>query len=149
MAEYEVFCQQIIQSTYDHRLRDIDNIDTVQSGLRQSETEQLAYIEHRRKANEKAEELLLLKLDETQRLSFITNGTFTVQSKHSSGITYTLSKNYTFNIQIKLFDKNIGRLCISVEHTSTIPICDMLLAQKLMLETDEERFVQTGNLALD
>lgn len=64
----------------------------------------------------------------------------------AAGIRYELTAKYAYNIYIWLFNKTVGKLCVSVD-SNKIPLPDMLLSQKLMIETDEESFIQLANVS--
>lgn len=95
-------------------------------------------------ANKKAEKLLIEKLSTEQLDSWKKTRTFLVKSK-TTGIEYKLSEKRTYGIETYLYGKRIGKFCITSKDNN-IPICDLLLAQKLLIETDEKAFIETANL---
>ncbi|MHB0978421.1 MAG: hypothetical protein ACYC1K_03430 [Minisyncoccota bacterium] len=94
-------------------------------------------------ANTKAEKLLLEKLSHTQKLDWKANKYFLVKG-NITGISYKLKLARTYNIEAFLFGKRIGMFCITTKDSS-IPIYDLLLAQKLLIETDEKAFIEKAN----
>lgn len=101
----------------------------------------------RQAADRKAEELLAEHLAPEQREQYRTNKSFEVVLKARFGLG---SKRYRINHgwsgNVALLDKDgreVERYCI--HHRELIPVPDLLLAQKLMLETDEEQFLKIAN----
>lgn len=99
---------------------------------------------NRHEANTKAEKFLLEKLSPTQRLDWKTNNFFLVKG-NITGISYKLKLGRIYNIEAFLFGKRIGMFCITSKNDN-IPIYDLLLAQKLLIETDEQAFINMANL---
>lgn len=65
----------------------------------------------------------------------------------ATGLRYELTAKYSYNIFLWLFDKCVGKLCVSVMHQTITPLPDMILSQKLMIETDEESFIRLANIS--
>jgi hypothetical protein len=88
------------------------------------------------RAKRRAHRLFLSKLSERQRRSWESNGDFEVTG--TSGGAYTISSYGTFNI------RNCGdEFCVLVE--ANIPVYDKLLAQRLLIEADENLFLEIAN----
>lgn len=93
-------------------------------------------------ANARAKKLLLQNLNKEQIKSFSRYKKFLVQAP--SGRVYELRDGWAGNVEEIKDGKRIARFCI---HPGIkVPNCDNLLAQKLMLETDEERFRKIANM---
>ena len=97
-------------------------------------------------AEERAKKLLITQLDERQAEQFHKTKTIDVISRHSRR-TYRLRYAWAGNVDvISPEGKVIERMCI---HPSVIvPMPDHLLAQKLMIEHDEESFRKIANITL-
>lgn len=111
--------------------------------LRAYQEEQRVRGEERVAANKRAEELMLAHLTPAQREQIKAHGWFIVQggrSKHNYMIRPTA---YAGNIEVTEWDGRRSRLCCHVDHT--IPVFDNALAQKLMLEHDEDAFLRIAN----
>jgi hypothetical protein len=88
-------------------------------------------------AKQRARELFLAKLDARQRRSWHVRRRFDVTG--ASGRRYTLSDYRPFNVRTK------GTvLCVAVD--GAIPVYDKLLAQKLLIECDDARFLASANV---
>lgn len=99
--------------------------------------------EKRRKAAERrAKKLLLQCLNLEQKLSYVRTQKFRVEAP--SGRVYELRRGWAGNVEELGADgKPVNMLCI---HPGVrVPEEDNLLAQKLMIETDEEAFRRTAN----
>ena len=97
-------------------------------------------------AAKRAEELLLEHLTEEQRKTVRDKGWFIVEGG-KSGIKYRIrTKNGTMgNVDVMKKDKVTHRLCAHIDHAAGTPHADHLLAQKLMLEIEEDRFIKLAN----
>jgi hypothetical protein len=93
----------------------------------------------------KAEKLLVKNLSAEQKKDWLANRTFMVTG-NTTGIQYRLTKSRTYGIETYLYGRKIGRLCV-VAKDPKIPIYDQLLAQKLLIETDEKAFVALANVS--
>lgn len=100
--------------------------------------------ERRAKAEFVAEKLLLSALTDEQQEQYRRSKYFEVTSK-TSRRRYRISYGWAGNVFV--FDekgRNVEKLCI---HPSVqVPVPDHLLAQKFMLESDEEGFRRTANI---
>lgn len=88
----------------------------------------------------RAKELLLSQLTEEQRKSLLLYGWFTVKSKRSGREYMIEAKSIVANVT-RLDDR--ARLCAHLENS--LPRHDHILAQKLMLEHDEDTFLRIAN----
>jgi hypothetical protein len=98
----------------------------------------------REAANSRAESLLKAFLDRNQQQAFEQHRYFEVLSGDGKR-RYRLTEGWAGNVQV--FDDNdrhVETLCIHPRVHA--PMGDHLLAQKLMLETDEEQFRRTANI---
>jgi hypothetical protein len=84
----------------------------------------------------RARKLFLSRLTTTQRVSWFVRRRFAAIG--TSGKRYTIGAYEPFNIRA-----NDGRYCLAVD--GAIPAYDKLLAQKLLLEADESRFLALAN----
>lgn len=90
------------------------------------------------KAKEKARQLLLRNLDAGQEKSFKKDGSFRVTSK--GGKVYTIKTARSFNVVAEDGTKYCGQ-------TVDTPIEDQMLAQKLLLEHEPEKFFKNANVS--
>src|SRR5215472_1635847 len=97
-------------------------------------------IERLMKADKRAVELLMSHLDEQQLIEFNEKKSFTVEG--ASGQKYRIECAHSYSINIHVIGKR-HKLCAHLG--SEIPSADHFLAQKLMLEHDESRFLRLAN----
>lgn len=90
------------------------------------------------KAKEKARQLLMRNLDDGQLKSFKKDGTFRVTAK--DGKTYTISTARSFNVKAEDGTRYCGQL-------ADTPIEDQMLAQKLLLQSEPEKFFKNANVS--
>jgi hypothetical protein len=90
------------------------------------------------KAKEKARQLLMRNLDDGQQKSFKKDGSFRVTAK--DGKVYTISTARSFNVKAEDGTKYCGQL-------ADTPIEDQMLAQKLLLQHDPEKFFKKANVS--
>jgi hypothetical protein len=114
---------------------------------RQAEAREAEYAERARvqakeaaEAQERAKALLASVLSRGQRVSLRTRGYFTVRCE--SGQRYRVKRGWSHNVERVV---RRGRQWVPVESLcihprETVPTDDNLVAQKLMLETDEQAF---------
>lgn len=100
---------------------------------------------NRNPADVKAEELLVKNLSAEQKKDWAKNKFFMVTG-NTTGIAYKLTTSRTYGIETFLYGRKIGKLCV-VAKDKEIPICDQLLAQKLLIETDEKAFIALANVS--
>jgi hypothetical protein len=94
-------------------------------------------------AKERAEALLRYSLDEEQAKRFAERREFVVTSR--SGRRYRITHGTAGNV-LELHpesEKTLARYCI--HPAAHLPEADVMLAQKLLLETDEEAFLRIAN----
>ncbi len=92
-----------------------------------------------RRARERSRQLLLRNLTPAQRAEFERTGTFKVRGG-TSGQPYRITYGTTANIEVLTPSGTVcRRLCAG---PVGVPIPAMMLAQKLMLETQEAEFVR-------
>lgn len=112
----------------------------------------------RLEADRKAEELLLRHLTPAQRAEYQSTGSFCV--KLDSGALYRIKKGRSGNVELAAPEPlvegasdarraanrfvPIERFCI--HPIEQVPDCDTMLAQKLLLETDEATFRRVANI---
>lgn len=90
------------------------------------------------KAKQKARELLIRNLDAGQEKSFKKDGSFRVTAKDSK--VYTIKTARSFNVVAEDGTKYCGQL-------ADTPIEDQMLAQKLLLEHEPEKFFKNANVS--
>lgn len=98
----------------------------------------------RQQAIDRAEELLVSLLDDPQRQQYAEHQHFDVQV---AGKIYRL-KPYD---RVRLLDaagKAKIAYCIHPDHIHGLPAADVMLAQKLLLETNEAHFLKTANASV-
>lgn len=94
-------------------------------------------------AEDRAYALLLSCLNNQQKYDLRKRGWFKVASKKMEGHYYSIHIGRSGNVI--LHDKQgfaVSRLCAVIED---VPTSDVLLAQKLMLECNEEHFLEVAN----
>jgi hypothetical protein len=94
-------------------------------------------------ARARAHALLLSHLTPAQRQTFETNKWFVVEGGRSKTRYRVRSHACAGNIELLDGERVTHRLCGHCDHT--IPLGDQLLAQKLMLELDEDEFLKLAN----
>jgi hypothetical protein len=101
--------------------------------------------EHKEPAQERAENLLLSHLTKQQRKTFRKNKWFIVEGGRSKQKYRIQDRGHLVaNIEALDGDKVKHRLCAHCD-LRAIPMGDHLLAQKLMLEFDEDEFLKIAN----
>lgn len=91
-----------------------------------------------KKAKEKARQLLLRNLDAGQEKSFKKDGEFRVTAK--DGKVYTIKTARSFNVVAEDGTKYCGQL-------RDTPVEDQMLAQKLLLQSDPDKFFKNANVS--
>lgn len=86
----------------------------------------------------KARELLLSQLNEEQKQDYVTNQRFSVKAK--DGQVYVISRAQSFNVR----GPDGTRYCGQLED---VPLEDQMLAQKLLLEHNPDKFFKNANRA--
>ncbi len=94
-------------------------------------------------ADKRSEELLLDSLDEVQRLMYEKAKKFLVRGGET-GREYEIHRGRTKNVVFKDENGTEKRLCAHPK--DSVPDCDTVLAQKLMLETCEREFLGIANV---
>lgn len=98
--------------------------------------------EEQEEADRRAEKILREHLDTNQRKEYKANAAFHVVT--ADGKRYRLKKGWAGNVEeIDAAGKAIARYCIHPRES--VPHDDNLLAQKLLLETDEREFRRIAN----
>jgi hypothetical protein len=90
----------------------------------------------RRQARRRAEALLLAWLSPDQRAQFLSRGRFEVTT--AAGHRYRVCPGGVVRL-------NPRGSAYCIEATSPVPVADEMLAFKLLLETDERRFLATAH----
>jgi len=92
-------------------------------------------------AKDRAEALLLRNLSSQQKEDLRTKNYFLVEV---GGETYKIQRGFSGNVkQLNKAGQEIRSFCI--HPAERVPDADSMLAQKLLLETDPERFFKTAN----
>jgi hypothetical protein len=145
LAQYEAMRQQEANAQYQRMIlaqrQAIAEADIANAQARADSEARALRI---KAASDRARELLLSKLSPEQRESFTKNKWFIVEG----GLTKTKyrirSSTYAGNIDVLDVANNVAyRLCVHC--SSTIPLEDHLLAQKIMLELAEDDIVRLAN----
>lgn len=93
-------------------------------------------------AEKRAEELLVQNIALEERKRYREHGHIFVKGR--SGCRYRIRKGRTGNVDVIDRDGRIThRLC--AHPGENVPDCDTMLAQKLMLEVDDEAFIRLAN----
>lgn len=95
-----------------------------------------------RTARDRARQLLLGYLNDEQRREFEKTDQFVVYGS-MTGTHYRLTTDRSFGIHVLVLDKRVGKLCATPR--DMVPSYDQMLAQKLLIETDEPRFLKLAN----
>jgi septal ring factor EnvC (AmiA/AmiB activator) len=98
---------------------------------------------NRESAERRAQELLMEHLTEAQRKTIKDHGWFVVEGGRSKKLYRIRTSGVAGNIDELYKEKVTHRLCCHLDHA--IPRYDHYLAQKLALELDEARFLNTAN----
>jgi len=102
-------------------------------------------------ASSKAERLLRRYLTAEQAQSLTEVGGFVIQGK--SGLWYLLGRGlisrgliviYQYQPNVGLWQPLLGKICLDLE--SCYSVYDLMLVEKLLLETDERRVYKIGTL---
>jgi hypothetical protein len=95
-------------------------------------------------AKDKAEQLLLSYLDEDQ-LKLYKNNNFFVVYGSETGTPYRINKATQINVDVlnENLDKTGERLCAIPDEN--VPVCDHMLSQKLMIENNENKFLDVAH----
>lgn len=93
---------------------------------------------------DRAQEMLLSHLDNEQRRSYEQSNTFQVKGSVTGDI-YTVTTEQSYNV---IRERDKVRLCVQPVSSSFTgyPPADILLTQKLMIEADEQKFLNTANV---
>jgi hypothetical protein len=98
----------------------------------------------RKAASERAERLLVACLSSAQRGELTTAGWFEVQS--SRGRRYRIRRGRVRNvIEVDMLGRTLRTYCC--HPFDGVPDADTMLAQKLMLETQEDEFLRLANVS--
>jgi hypothetical protein len=131
-----------------HEQRIADRVAAALAADRAERERREAAARELQEAHRKAEELLATHLAPEQREQYRREKKFEVILKARFGLgssrRYRVEHGWSGNVY--LLDKDgraIERFCI--HHRESVPVPDLMLAQKLMLETDEEQFLKTAN----
>jgi hypothetical protein len=99
----------------------------------------------RDQAEERAKALLLENLDDEQQQDLLTQGHFKVKSTLTQGAYYRIYTGASGNIHFHgSDDKFVKQLC-ATSIDFGIPVCDVMLVQKIMIECDEAGFLAVAN----
>lgn len=99
-------------------------------------------------ATRKAEDMLKSMLDDRQRSSYSETASFEVLVTRTGEIRrYLVERDWAGNVfRVDQHGRKIERFCIHPE--KQIPLPDNMLAQKLLLEADEQTFLRTANRSI-
>lgn len=99
-------------------------------------------VEMNRDALRQARRLLFSELTATQRRMLHRRGYFTIRG--SQGGIYRIHQGQVQNV-VSVDERDQPRVRLCAHPSSRVPDEDAMLAQKLMLETDEEAFLEVAN----
>ena len=92
-------------------------------------------------ASERARGLLMSLLNQSQRRQFDARGWFEVVG-NATGRTYRIYHGAYGNVRLVEDDREVGAFCAQPE---CVPVFDVLAAQKLQIECDENAFLAIAN----
>jgi hypothetical protein len=99
-------------------------------------------LERAKGAHRRSMELLLMFLSDEQRAQFLAEKRFKVIGGFS-GTTYIINWGRSMNIEVQSGMLSGTKLCCYPREQ--LPVPDVMLAQKMWLETDELEFVRKAN----
>ena len=107
--------------------------------------EDLLPAKERKRAQKRARKLLTSALEPWQRKELKKKGYFHVYS--SRGNIFRIAREFPFNVRLA-GDAKASRIffCLEAEDPA-VPVEDIMLAQKLLLETNEGEFLRQANMA--
>ena len=106
------------------------------------ETCELAYQVKRDGADKRAEELLMCILNDKQKDQYIKFGYFETEINDK---IYRIRKGRSGNVRVLKGDKEIEKYCAHPSDAYAIPEHDSMIAQYLMLRSDEKAFLAKAN----
>lgn len=110
----------------------------------QAEANLTLQADDQKQADKRATELLLENLNEKQRKDFLSFRHFRVKSTLYPGAYYQIKVGRQGNIYFHGTDGQVKQLC-ATSIDFGIPVCDVMLVQKLMIECDEAGFLAVAN----
>lgn len=110
----------------------------------QAEANLTLQADDQKQADKRATELLLENLNEEQRKDFLSFRHFRVKSTLYPGAYYQINVGRQGNIYFHGTDGQVKQLC-ATSIDFGIPVCDVMLVQKLMIECDEAGFLAVAN----
>jgi hypothetical protein len=119
----------------------IETPEATAARLKQIEEQQAKH----KAASLRAENLLFTILTPSQVRQYTDDEYFDVQI---SGRTYRIRKGYSRNIELIEAGKPVAKYCAHPEDAYHTPAPDAMLAQLLMLQTDEQGFLKLANKTL-
>ena len=133
----------IIQRQHPHQSAEEEAALRVVRGQQQAHWQKVAEEEKslRIAAEARAEKLLLAHLSEPQRIQYTKERKFRLLTK--SGTEYEVQKGWAGNVVLIKKGKAVERFCIHPKES--VPEQDNMLAQKLLLEANEEEFLRIAN----
>jgi phage anti-repressor protein len=130
------------QRTYISRQRQEEQQRQMEVARQAAQRQQEEYMRRSREAFVRSRELLLSHLTAVQKKTFEENNWFIVEGGKSKTKYRINTDRYAGNIDIMKGTKVTFRLCV---HCSDVPMHDHHLAQKLMLEYDEDHILRLAN----
>jgi hypothetical protein len=124
-------------------LEQLEKLEAERKERAEKERLRLAEVERQRKeADAKADELLRKHLSLRQRRQYRRNRSFCVRAR--DGTQFRIKHGWAGNIEeLNAAGKPVNRFCI--HPVDSVPYADNLLAQKLLLETDPDKFRKIAN----
>jgi hypothetical protein len=117
--------------------------DVVEAARQELLARDQARIKERKEAEDRARVLLLATLDAEQAKMFVAERSFVVHSQDRKR-RYLVKYGVQGNVEL-LNDagQSVAKFCIHPEES--VPTPDVMLAQKLLLEADEQQFLKIAN----
>lgn len=97
-----------------------------------------------RRALSRARALLHGALTKAQRWELRATKAFTIQGKDKK--TYLITEGGSLNVRLIQGGVATHALCVVADHKHPVPVYDLMLTQKLMLETNPEAFWKIANV---
>lgn len=143
VADFTAIEARLLQCNMDEYFRqeiDAEMLRTLRGGdFPQFATSARADPDADKKALQVSKELLLKCLTQEQREAFTQQGAFSVRTP--TGRMLRITQARTFNV----IDERGSRFCAAPKNATLLPIFDIMLAQKLTLETNPASFFQVAN----
>ena len=93
-------------------------------------------------ANHRANELLRSVLSSVQYEQLVRDGYIDIPSPHDAGCIYRVPREQGL---VKVIEHGKRKMSLCIQPLELVPDADMVVMHKLMIEADEETYLQTAN----